>query len=228
MSGVGRRERLISLLFPARCLLCDRVIPAGELFCRDCEKKLPKRPFTRKLALPGAGAEGFSVYSSMSYEGGFRKSIHRLKFRGQKGLAKPMARLMAELARGTGIPFDAVTWVPMTEKKRRERGYDQSELLARATAKELEIPCLPLLNKVRENKTQHELSGRQRQLNVKNAYRAENGAEGKVLLLIDDIVTTGATIGECAKMLYAAGANKVTGLCAADAREIRLEGEKAV
>ena len=228
MSGIGRKERLISWLFPARCLLCDRVIPAGELFCRDCEKKLPKRPFTRKLALPGAGAEGFSVYSSMSYEGGFRKSIHRLKFRGQKSIAKPMGRLLAESIRDRDLSFDAVTWVPMTEKKRRERGYDQSELLARAAAKELKLPCLPLLQKVRENKTQHELSGRQRQQNVKGVYRAEKGAEGKALLLIDDIVTTGATIGECAKLLYAAGAKRATGLCAADAREVRLEGEKTL
>ena len=228
MSGVGWKERIISLRFPARCLLCGRVVPAGEIFCRDCVKEIPEKPFFRRIALPGAGAEGFFVYSSMSYEGGFRKSIHRLKFRGQKGLADPMGRLLAESIRDKDLSFDAVTWVPMTEKKRRERGYDQSELLARAAAKELGIPCLPLLKKVRENKTQHELSGRQRQLNVKNAYRAENGAEGKALLLIDDIVTTGATIGECAKMLYAAGANKVTGLCAADAREVRFEGEKAL
>lgn len=228
MSRVGLGERFLSLLFPARCLLCGRVIPAGEIFCRDCAKELPERPFFRRIALPGAGAEGFSVYSSMSYEGGFRKSIHRLKFRGQKSIAAPMGRLLAESIRDRGLSFDAVTWVPMTEKKRRERGYDQSELLAKAVAKEWKLPCLPLLKKVRENKTQHELSGRQRLLNVRNAYRAEQEAEGKALLLIDDIVTTGATIGECAKMLYAAGAHKVTGLCAADAREVRLEGEKTL
>ena len=225
MNRAGLGERLLSMLFPARCLSCDTVIPAGEVFCRECAKNLPEKPFTRKYAVPGAGAEGFSVYSPMSYEGGFRKSIHRLKFRGQKGLAKPMARLMAELARSTGIPFDAVTWVPMTDTKRKEKGYDQSGLLAKAVARELEIPCLQLLQKVRENKTQHELSGKQRRLNVKNAWRAETEALGKNLLLIDDIVTTGATVSECAKTLYNAGAKRVTGLCAADAQEIRLARE---
>ena len=228
MSRVGLGERLLSLLFPARCLLCDTIIPAEESVCRDCTAKIPEKPFSRKFALPGGGAEGFQVFSPLSYEGGYKKTIYRFKFRGQKGLAKPMGRLMAELADHMEIPFDAVTWAPMTDKKRRERGYDQSELLARAAAKELNLPCLPLLKKVRENKTQHELSARQRWLNVKNAYRAEKAAEGKTLLLIDDIVTTGATVSECAKTLYAAGAKAVVGLCAADAQEIRLEGEKRV
>ena len=225
MSRVGLGERLISALFPARCLMCDTVIPAGELFCRDCVVRVPEKPFSRKFALTGAGAEGFRVLSPLSYEGGTKKSIHRLKFYGRKGLAKPMGKLMAETARDTGVSFDAVTWVPMTGKKRKQRGYDQSELLAKAAAKELGLPCLPLLKKVRENQTQHELSGKQRWLNVKNAYRAGQGAQGKVLLLIDDIVTTGATVSECAKTLYAAGAKTVTGVCAADAA-VRLEGEK--
>ena len=228
MSRVGLGERFFSWLFPARCLLCDRVVPAEEIFCRECAKKIPEKPFSRKFALPGAGVEGFQVFSPLSYEGGFRKSIHRLKFYGQKSLAKPMGRLMAETARGTGIPFDAVTWVSMTEKKRKQRGYDQSELLAKAAAKELSLPCLPLLKKVRENQTQHELSGRQRWLNVKNAYRAGEEAKGKNLLLLDDIVTTGATVGECAKMLYAAGAKTVVGVGAADAQAGKLEKEKTV
>ena len=228
MSRAGLKERFWSWFFPARCLLCDTVIPAGETFCRDCVKKLPEKPFSRRLALPGAGAEGFPVFSSLSYEGGYRQTIYRFKFRGQKDLAKPMGRLIAETARTTGISFDAVTWVPMTAQKRKQRDYDQSELLAKAAAMELELPCLPLLKKVRENQTQHELSAKQRWLNVKNAYRAENEVQGKVLLLVDDIVTTGATIGECAKVLYGAGAKAVVGVCAADAPESGMKGEKTV
>ena len=228
MSRIGLGERLFAWLFPARCLLCDAVIPAEEIFCRDCAKELPGKPFSRRITLPGTGAEGFQVFSPLSYEGGYRKSIYRFKFRGQKSLAKPMGRLMAELAGPMELSFDAVAWAPMTEKKRKKRGYDQSELLARTVARELKLPCLPLLKKVRDNQTQHELSGRQRQQNVRNAYRAEKETQGKTLLLIDDIVTTGATIGECAKVLYSAGAKTVVGLCAADAPEVRLKEEKTI
>lgn len=221
----GLMERLLGLLFPNRCFLCGKLIPAGEVCCETCRKQLPPKPFQRKLALPGAGAAGVSVLSPLSYEGRVRKALFRFKFRGKKGLAKPMGALMAGAASRTGGKFTAVTWVAMTAKKRRKRGYDQSELLARAVAEELGLPCLPLLQKVRENQVQHQLSGRERRKNVKGAYLALPEAAGQALLLVDDIVTTGATLGECAKELYRAGAAEVTGLCAADAPETKLEKE---
>ena len=126
---------------------------------------------------------------------------------------------MAETARQTGQSFDGVAWVPMTKAKKRKRGYDQSELLAREAAKTLGLPCLPLLEKRKETETQHQLS------NVKNSYEARPEARGKALLLVDDIVTTGATLRECAKALYEAGAARVTGLCAADCAAVRTEEE---
>ncbi len=221
--GVSLGERLLCLLFPARCLLCGELISSDRLFCPACAADVPEKPFERRYSLPAAGADGFRVVSPMSYEGGFRKTLHSFKFGGQTALAKPLGRLMSQ-ALGASEPFDGVTWVPMTKRKKRQRGYDQSELLARSAAKALKLPVLPLLKKVRETDVQHELSKKGREKNVKKAYQAGPEAAGKSLLLVDDIVTTGSTLRECAGALYAAGAKRVTGLCAADAQETRLEG----
>lgn len=216
-------ERLLSLLFPARCLLCGKVIPAGRFFCGACEKTVPKSPLSRRYDLPGAGAAGLLMAAPLPYAGGFRLTLHRLKFRGKRGLSRPIGRLMAETAESLDRSFDAVVWVPMTKEKERERGYDQSRLLARETAKALGLPCLPLLEKVRETSVQHLLSKGERAKNVKGAFRGSAEAAGKRLLLVDDILTTGATLRECARALYAAGAAEITGLCAAEADAVRNE-----
>lgn len=217
-SGKKTAARLVSvigeMLFPPRCLLCGCRLPAGESLCRDCAPKVPQKPWERRYGLEGRGDSGLLILSPLSYQGGCRKAVHRLKFRGKKALAKPFGRLMAQAAGGAG-PFDVLTWVPMTERKRRERGYNQSRLLAQAVAAELGLPCEPLLEKVRETGVQHQLSRGERLENVKNAYRAQ-GAAGRSVLLVDDIVTTGATLAECAKALYRDGARRVVCLCAAD------------
>ena len=155
----------------------------------------------------------------------FGKRCTGLSFGEKRAFPSPWEKLLAETARQTGQSFDGVAWVPMTKAKKRKRGYDQSELLAREAAKTLGLPCLPLLEKRKETETQHQLPRRQRLSNVKNSYEARPEARGKALLLVDDIVTTGATLRECAKALYEAGAARVTGLCAADCAAVRTEEE---
>lgn len=217
------------LLFPARCLVCRELTGPGMLLCAACRKEQPERPLERRFSLPGSGASGFRALAPMPYRGGFRKTLYRFKFGGAKGLAKPLGRLMAQSAAGFETGFDAVAWVPMTAKKRRRRGYDQSGMLAKAVAGALGIPCRPLLEKIRETDVQHELPRNERGKNVRGAYRAGPGAAGKNILLVDDIVTTGATLKECASALYRAGAKTVCGLCAADAEleyQNRERGEK--
>ncbi len=209
-------EKLLCLFFPARCLRCGKPVPAGGLFCAVCKGDAPQAPFRRRYSLPGAGAQGFSIVSPLPYAGGYRKTLHALKFYNKKALARPLGRLAAQTAADLGERFDAVTWVPMTNRKKRQRGYNQSQLLAKEIARNLGIPCLALLTKTRETGTQHDLPRQERGKNVKGAYQAIKIATGKSLLLVDDIVTTGFTLMECAGALYAAGAAKVTGLCAAD------------
>lgn len=222
MKPIGLGERLLCLLFPARCILCGKLIYPEEIFCPRCQKELPREPYRREY-------EKLSVVSPLLYAGEARKAMHRLKFQGERDLARPMGRLLAQTAEEGLPPVDGVVWAPMSETKKRERGYDQSELLAKSAAKALGVPCLPVLRKVRETGIQHELSRDGREENVKNAYGVRKslvaGVKGRRLLLIDDIVTTGATLRECAKALYDAGAESVAAVCVADASKTKREEE---
>lgn len=187
-----------------------------RLFCDPCAASLPEDWITRKLYAEEAPEGILQVTACLPYDRGFRRTLHRLKFEEERALAKPIGQLMGEAARSSGLAFQAVVWVPMSRRKLRQRGYNQSQLLARAVAKELGIPALAALEQVRETEVQHSLSPAERMDNVREAYRAAPEVAGKDLLLVDDIVTTGATLLSCAQILYRAGARSVRGLCAAN------------
>ncbi len=222
MKAIGFGERLLCMLFPARCILCGELVYPEEIFCAQCAKELPEKPYRRQY-------EGFSAVSPLLYAGEARKAMHRLKFQGERDLARPMGRLLAQTAEEALPPIDCVVWAPMSATKKRKRGYDQSELLAKSAAKALGLPCLPVLYKARETEIQHELSRSDREQNVKNAYGARDNLRdeisGRRVLLIDDIVTTGATLRECVKVLYAAGAKSVAAACVTDAIRTKREEE---
>lgn len=218
---LGWRERLWCLFLPARCLCCGRAVRPERLFCPGCVPALPKEPLSREFPLSGGGF--LAVAACFPYEKGFRRTLHRLKFQEERALARPLGTLMAEAASSLGEELDGVTWVPMSPQKLRRRGYNQSELLAKAVAKELGLPAWDLLEQVRETDTQHSLTRAQRADNVRGAYRAKSAALGKRVLLVDDIVTTGATLRACAQGLYGAGAQKVCAVCAANTAFSRRE-----
>lgn len=218
---LGWRERLWCLFLPARCLCCGRAVRPERLFCPGCVPALPKEPLSREFPLSGGGS--LAVAACFPYEKGFRRTLHRLKFQEERALARPLGTLMAEAASSLGEDFDGVTWVPMSPQKLRRRGYNQSELLAKAVAKELGLPAWDLLEQVRETDTQHSLTRAQRADNVRGAYRAKSATLGKRVLLVDDIVTTGATLRACAQGLYGAGAQKVCAVCAANTAFSRRE-----
>ena len=114
---------------------------------------------------------------------------------------------------------DLVTWVPISGIRRLFRGYDQDELLARVIARELGLPCRKTLNKVRHNRAQSGIRGHaRRRANVLGVYRPAGDVAGKRILLVDDILTTGATAGECARVLLTAGAKEIHCVVVAAAR----------
>ena len=207
-------ERLLGLFFPPRCLLCDQVVPVGQLFCPPCRARLPEDFRRRSLTLEDGGI--LPVASVLVYEEGFRKTLHQLKFRGQKGLAKPIALLMAQAAGIYEEAFACVAYVSMYPGDRRRRGFDHSRLLAKYTAAKLGLPLSAALVKVRKTKTQHELDAGERQKNLRGAYQCREDMTGRAVLLVDDIVTTGGSLAECARALKEAGAARVCALCAAD------------
>ena len=114
--------------------------------------------------------------------------------------------------------FDVLTWIPVSRSRRLRRGYDQVELIAKAAARELGMEATPTLRKIRSNPPQSRITGEaQRRANVLGVYRVRQDADirGKTVVLLDDILTTGATMGEAARMLRTAGAEQVHGAAVA-------------
>ena len=203
-------ERLLDLLYPPKCAFCRKLVTDGRMLCPDCEKALPvpeKEKQSKKIS-------GLAVcLSPLYYTGDVRQSLHRYKFQGAAAYYRIYAELMAACVREHGLTADLVTWVPLSRKRLRRRGYDQARLLAEEVAGRLALPCEQTLEKIRNNPAQSGTSGaEERQKNVLGVYRAVTSFAGEHVLLVDDIVTTGATLSEAAKELLNAGAEQVSGL----------------
>ncbi len=213
---------IASLLFPRKCPLCRRILRREEQnLCKKCREETEEYPYSFLKFAPER-KKNLQFLDSFTavwyYEGKVRDSLRRFKFYGARSYARDYgAVLAAKLLRG-GACVDAVTWVPVSAKRRRHRGYDQAELLARAVARELNLPVVALLRKNRDNPPQSSESGEARRANVLGVYDSIGDAAGKRLLLIDDILTTGATANECARVLKTAGAAQVHCAVAATTR----------
>lgn len=204
--------QLWQLLFPPKCVLCGKLLQKEETdLCHDCRCDTPAFPDSN-LKLPYL-AHWFALWY---YEGTVRKSILRFKFHGARSYAEVYGRQLAMKLLSDGINFDILTWVPISRLRRWRRGYDQVQLIADAVGRELGITPVPALLKIRHNRPQSRLGGApQRRANVMGVYKLSQNApvHGKRILLLDDILTTGATAGECARVLLTAGAKEVS--CAA-------------
>lgn len=225
-------QDILRFFFPDRCICCGRVVSFKEKYCNECLGSLPR--IKPPLCLYcGASAEDCTCKRKKSYysrciapfyyDGGIRDGLQALKFHGKIARADGFAEEMAAFARKVygGNQFDLAVCVPMTRGQIKNRGYNQSALLAKRAAELLNIPFAPnALSKVFDNHPQHSLPSGERSGNVAGVFdcRDEAAVTGKHILLIDDIKTTGATLNECAKMLIIAGAESVSCLCCAVVR----------
>ena len=212
------KKWVLDLLFPPKCIFCGKMMERGKI-CPACEKELSAMELPKKRVLSG----GMTCISALPYEEIVRQSILRFKFEGRDFYAEVYGELMARTAAlELADCFDLVTWVPVSKERRRERGYDQSELLAKEMCRHWDTVPLRTLEKTQHNPAQSGLnSPEQRRANVLGVYEAvkrENFA-GKRVLLVDDILTTGSTVQEAARVLKLAGAEDVTVLTLAAARE---------
>lgn len=136
--------------------------------------------------------------------------VLRLKYRNARYLATSMSALMADVFLDEGYVADCLTFVPMSKKELKARGFNQAELLANKLGERLNIPVLPLLDKCRELGEQKKLSYAERAANLKGAFLCSQEAKDKRIVLVDDVFTTGSTANECARVLFKAKARDVS------------------
>ena len=219
MSVNDRLDRLqrdlLDFFFPRHCPFCGRIVEK-KLLCGACKKALP---YCREVRTGSFGRCAAPLY----YEGAVREAILAFKFKGKLEALDCFGSLMAQTAaEAFSGEFDAVTWAPVSRKRLRQRGYDQARLLCASLCVDWHVGPQETLRKVRDNPAQSGMEdAAARRANVLGVYEAVKPADiaGKRFLLVDDILTTGATLGECVRVLKAAGAADVVCLTLAVTRE---------
>ena len=209
------KDGLLELFFPSRCAFCRKITDCGEQLCRECAGKLPYTEGSSELQF-FKNIDG--CVSPLFYEGTVRESLLRYKFGGCAAYGTVYGKLIAKCIDENSISCDIITWVPLSRRRLRKRGYDQARLIAESVAGELKVPCEKLLVKLRDNPAQSGAGNMEnRRKNVSGVYGTVNEElfYGKRVLLTDDIVTTGSTLSECASMLKKAGAAAVYAAAAA-------------
>lgn len=209
---------------PPFCFRCGKSLRgknSGYPLCPDCRSE------THKLYFDAARAAGI-------YDGSLRRAIHAYKYRGKKNLAPALAELLFSFLSGEAVNgfqpssnvtikenhffadvrvMDGIAFVPMDAEKQRQRGFNPSELLAVELSRKFSLPVLYGLQKMKGAKAQVRLSGKDRMENVRGVFFADNSDaehfKGKCVLLVDDVLTTGATASECSKILRKCGAEKI-------------------
>jgi ComF family protein len=235
LTSLGAEATRIVLHSP--CVSCGGELPwraRTASCCARCWRSLPRlaSPRCRSCALPIVGAGGTFTCIACSadplpvdwcdawgeYRGSLERVLHALKFARHDFFAAPLAELLQETLASRGdVAFDAIVPVPMHRAKQRRRGYNQAELLARALAKRIGVPCELLLEKRGDTHAQSKLTRSQRAGNVRDAFTASPRASGKRILVVDDVCTTGETLRACAAALARAAAERICAIAVAKA-----------
>ena len=217
---------VLDLVYPPQCFGCDA---EGSFLCSTCETSLPrlKPPYCRKCAQPvPSGAlcrqctaappalEGIRAVFLM--EGSIREAVHAVKYSNLRAAAPSLGRLMARWLVSTPLPGEVLLSVPLHKRRLRERGYNQSALLAKEVSKVTGLPLREnLLVRTRDTPPQISLSLQERIRNVEGSFELPGDGKGLKIILVDDVVTTGSTMSACGKALRAGGAGSVWGLALA-------------
>jgi ComF family protein len=222
-------KHFLNLIYPIHCASCEK--PLGALdetrVCPDCLARIRPNPMPRCRKC-GRAADSTRIcrecrttklhfdraHSACLYEGPLKEIIHRFKYNGSLVLAGPLSRFMVDFVNNNPSvleKIDMITYVPLGAGRLRKRTFNQSQALAAGLAEEFGIGLCHALSKTRSTKAQNELSRDRRITNLNGAFRVRRGADVKDsrILLVDDVMTTGATLSECAKVLKGSGAKEV-------------------
>lgn len=219
---------LLAQLFPPACPLCSRTFPAdwAEPFCADCLSGFRILPTAHCTccALPFQAQENSAhlcgrcsskqppfkkVHAVGWYDSSLRDAIHRFKYNQRIGLDRPLATLLNR-AIPLDVVVDLIVPVPLHRQRLQQRNYNQALLLARELACCRRLPvAAELLLKTAETVAQQQLSARERERNLSQVFTVQRKLRGERILLVDDVMTTGATVSACSKALLAVGAATV-------------------
>jgi len=224
-------ELAVDSFFPRRCVGCGKV---GSFLCPQCLGKLPRllpplcprcgRSQASGIICPSCRqrkTEIDGIRSPFRFDELIRKAIHELKYRNLKAISPCLAELLADYLRSNPLPGEALVCVPLHPRRLRERGYNQSSLLARELGRRIDLPVIEdCLIRVKQAQPQvRAIDVEERRRNVADAFACcDEKVSGKQIILIDDVCTSGATLESCAETLKNKGATSVWGLTLA--REI--------
>lgn len=198
--------------YNSTCENCLKILPFVDRCCEKCGNPFEKDDIGVCFSCKTNNYYFEQARSVFKYKDEVLQTIHRFKYHNGKYLFKPLAKYMLDYFATQNLIVDCVSFVPMFKKKEKLRGYNQAKLLAEEFAKNVKLPVYNFCEKIVDNTSQTELDYKSRRENVKNtfAFRKElkNEIKDKVILLIDDIFTTGATSNEICKVLIEKGAKK--------------------
>jgi ComF family protein len=206
-------DTLLKLLFPDRCAGCRQL---GGLFCRACQAALTAYPGGDRRASP---ASLNSAHIAFVFQSPVREAIHQLKYRRVQRMAQPLGELLAAHLSAQSLHIDAVLATPLHATRLAERGFNQAEELAQVVAQSLRRPLIRnQLLRTRPTEQQAHLDAQARAENMRDAFRWRGAPPPRQVLIVDDVYTTGATMGACADAVRAAGAEVVHGAALARSR----------
>ena len=229
----------VSLFYPPLCVVCSKSVDAGKYLCSVCEEKAPRitPPFCERCSEQFAGAitSSFScancahrrlyfdaAVSSYRSRGIVRTLVHQFKYGRQFHLRHPLADWLGETFHDPRLRdrrFDIIVPVPLHPARERERGFNQAQVLAELLSRKISIPVRAALERIRYTTTQTAFDRAERMENLRDAFRLRKNMHVRDLrvLLIDDVLTTGSTLSECARVLRRAGAVSIHAATAARA-----------
>lgn len=241
---------IADVIFPPRCLLCGEILKRNSPLCEKCMQGIHfiSSPLCVRCGIPFpadggsdhvcgdclTGEKPYAIARSMAtYDGAMLDAIHKFKYRGKTGIGLTLGNIMADFASGIWdmTAFDLIIPAPLHIRRLRERGFNQAVILSRPLSRRFKIPLdFDSLKRVKPTSPQVGLSKKERSANVRGAFSVINPGqiEGKKILLIDDVYTTGSTLIECSRVLIEAGASAAAIFTAARATGSHAFSEKHV